>query len=63
MNSFITPIKTKHVYKDIANDFEQTFDISSYEINRSLLKLKNKKVIELMKDKHSRKNRDRIYRA
>ena len=49
-DSFIMHIKTKDFYKDIANDVEKRFDTSSYEVNRSLPKGKNKKVIGLMKD-------------
>ena len=49
-DSFIIHIKTKDFYKDIANDVKSMFDTSNYEINRPLLKGKNKKVIGLMKD-------------
>ena len=48
--NFIIHIKTEDVYKDIANDEEKRFDTSNYEVNRPLLKEKNKKVIGLMKD-------------
>ena len=44
-------IKTKDVCKDIANDVEKRFDTSNYEVNRPVPVAKNKKVIELMKDK------------
>ena len=37
-------------YDDIANDVEQGFDTSSYEVNRPLPTRKNKRVIGLMKD-------------
>ena len=52
--SFIVYIKTDDIYKDIAEDVETRFDISSYElecnsIDRPLPKGKNKKVIGLMK--------------
>ena len=47
---FITHIKTEDVYENIANDVENRFDISNYELNRILLTGKNKKVIGLMKD-------------
>ena len=50
-DSFIIHIKTKDVYKDIANDVEKRFDTSNYEINRPLPVGKNKNTIELMKDK------------
>ena len=47
--SFIVYIKTDDIYKDIAEDFETRFDTSNYELERTLPKGKNKKVIELMK--------------
>ena len=50
-DSFIINIKTKDFYEDIANDVEERFDTSNYEVNRPLPKGKNKKVIGLMKDK------------
>ena len=49
-DSFIIYIKTEDFYKDIADDVEQRFDTSNYEINRPLHTGKNKKVIGLMKD-------------
>ena len=49
-DSFIINIKTKDFYKDIANDVEDRFDTSNYEVNRPLPIGKNKKVIGLMKD-------------
>ena len=49
-NSFVMDIKTKDFYKDIANDVEDRFDTSKYEVNRPLPTGKNKKVIGLMKD-------------
>ena len=33
-NSFIMNIKTNYFYKDIANDVENRFDTSNYELNR-----------------------------
>ena len=50
-DSFIINIKTEDVYGDIANDVEERFDTSNYEVNRPLLEGKKKKVIGLMKDK------------
>ena len=50
MGSFIMNIKTNDFYEDIANDVENRFDTSSYEVNRPLPMGKNKKVIGLMKD-------------
>ena len=43
-------IKTNDFYKDIANDVENRFDTSNYEVNRPLPTGKNKKIIGLMKD-------------
>ena len=54
-HSFITNIKTKDVYEDIADDVEKRFDTSIYEINRPLTAGKNKKVIGLKKDKQGGK--------
>ena len=50
-DSFIINIKTNYFYEDIANDVENRFDTSNYEVNRPLPMGKNKKVIGLMKDK------------
>ena len=49
--SFIVYIKTEDTQVDIAKDVEARCDISNYELNRSLLKRKNEKLNELMKDK------------
>ena len=49
-DSFIMDIKTNDFYKDIANDVENRFGTSNYEVNRSLPMGKIKKVIGLMKD-------------
>ena len=49
-DSFIMDIKTNDFYKDIANDVENRFDTSNYEVNRPLPMGKNKNVIGLMKD-------------
>ena len=49
-DSFIMNIKTNDFYEDIANDVENRFDTSNYEIKRPLQIGKNKKVIGLMKD-------------
>ena len=49
-DSFIMNIKTNDFYKDIANDVENMFDTSNYEVNRPLPTGKNKKIIGLMKD-------------
>ena len=49
-DSFIMNIKTNDFYEDIANDVENRFDTSNYEVNRPLPMGKNKKIISLMKD-------------
>ena len=49
-DSFIMNIKTNDFYKDIANDVQNRFDTSNYEVNRRLPTGKNKKIIGLMKD-------------
>ena len=49
-DSLIMNIKTKDFYKDIAQDVEERFDTSNYDVDRLLPKGKNKKVIDLMKD-------------
>ena len=48
-DSFVINIKTNDFYEDIANDIENRFDTSNYEVNRPLPTGKNKKVIGLMK--------------
>ena len=50
-DSFIMNIKTNDFYEDIASDVENMFDTSNYELHRPLPTGKNKKVIDLMKDK------------
>ena len=47
---FIIYIKTDDINKDIVEDVETRFDTSNYELDRSLPREKNKKVIGLMKD-------------
>ena len=49
-DSLIMNIKTKDFYKDIAQDVEESFDTSNYDVDRPLPKGKNKKIIGLMKD-------------
>ena len=53
--SFIVYLKTDNSDTDIAKDFETRFDTSNYELDRSLLQGKDKKVIRFMKDKFVRK--------
>ena len=50
IDSFIMNIKTNDFYENIANDVENRFDTSNYEVNKPLPMGKNKKVISLMKD-------------
>ena len=47
--SFIVYIKTNDIYKDIVEDVERSLDTSNYNLNRLLLKGRNKKVIGAMK--------------
>ena len=54
-STFSVYTKTVDIYKDIAEDVETRFDTSNYELDRPLLKRKNKKVNGLMKDEFSRK--------
>ena len=54
-DSFIVHVKIENIYKDIAEDVETRFDISNFELDRSLSKEKTKKVIGLMKDELGRK--------
>ena len=49
-NSFTIHVKTDDIYKYIAKDVEIRFDTSNFEIDRTLPKEKNKKVIGQMKD-------------
>ena len=49
-DSFIVYIKTDVIYKDIAEDVQTRFNTSKYELDRSLPKGKNKKVIGLMEN-------------
>ena len=48
--SFIVYVKTDDIYKDITEDVERRIDTSSFEIDRSLPKIKIKKVTELIKN-------------
>ena len=54
---FIIHIKTEDFYKDIADDVKNKYETSSYEVDRSLPKGTNKKVIikDLMEDGLERK--------
>ena len=49
-DSLVMTIKTKDIYKDIAQDVQERFDTSSYSVDSPLPKGQNKKVIGLMKD-------------
>ena len=42
IGSFIVYMKTKDIYSDIVKDVEIRFDTSNYELDRPLLKGKNK---------------------
>ena len=59
-NIFIVYIKTDNIYKDTAEDVEPRFDTSNYEsecnsTEQPLPKVKNKKVVGLMKNELGRK--------
>ena len=47
--------KKEEIYVDIAEDIETRFDTSSYELERSLYREKNKKVIGSTKDELDKK--------
>ena len=55
-DSFIVHVKRDDIYKDIVEDVETRFDTSSLEIDRSLPKGKNRKVIGVMKDELGEKH-------
>ena len=55
-DSFFVYTKTDDIYKDIAEDVENRFHTSNYELDWLLLKAKSQKVIGLMKDESSGKN-------
>ena len=48
--TFIFHLKTVDIYKDIAENIENRFDPSNYEIDRPLPIGQNEKVIGLLKD-------------
>ena len=50
IGSIIIDIKTKDFYKDIADDVKRSYNTSTYEVDRPLLKRLNKKFRGLMKD-------------
>ena len=50
IGSIIIDIKTKDFYKDIADDVKRSYNTSTYEVDRPLLKRMNKKFRGLMKD-------------
>ena len=54
-DNFIVYKKTEDIYSDIAKEVEIRFDTSNYELDRPSPKVKNKKVIGLMKDELRRK--------
>ena len=49
-DSLVVHVKTDDIYKDIAEGVETRSDTSNFELDRPLPKLKNEKVIGLMKD-------------
>ena len=50
MHSFIVYVEIENIYSGIAKDVEAKLDTSSYELDRTLPKGKNKKIIGLLKD-------------
>ena len=50
MDTDIPQIRTKDIYKNIANDVEKKFDTSNYASKRPLPTGKSKNVVGLMKD-------------
>ena len=53
IDSFIVHVKAKDIYKDIAEDVDKKinfWNLSNFELNRTLPKGKNKNVILLIKD-------------
>ena len=48
--SFTVSINADEIYKQISKGVETRLDISNYELQRSLPKGKNKKIVGLMKD-------------
>ena len=44
--SFIVHVKRNDIYKDIAEDVETRSDTSNFELDRSLPKGRNKKVLD-----------------
>ena len=60
-DSFIAYIKTNDIYKDIAEDVENRFDTSNYELDRPIPKEKKKKVNGLMKDELGRKIKAKFF--
>ena len=47
-DSFIDHVETDYINKNIAEEVETRFDTSNYELNKPVLKRKNKKVIDLV---------------
>ena len=60
MDSLIVHIKADDIYKHIAEDVDVRFNTSKYLLERPFLKVKNKKVIGLMKDELGKKNHEKI---
>ena len=47
-DSFTNHVETDYINKNIAEEVETKFDTSNYELNKPVLKRKNKKVIDLV---------------
>ena len=55
MDSFIFHVKLEDLYENLVVNIEPIFNTSNYEVERPLLKRKNKLVIGLVKDELGRK--------
>ena len=45
-DSFIVKVRTDDIYKDIADDVEERFELSNYDVDRLMLMEKIKKLLE-----------------
>ena len=59
--SFFLSLKTDDIYKDTAKNVERSLETSKYDLNRSVLKVTNKRVIAAMKDKLGGKVMNEFY--
>ena len=45
-DSFIVKVRTDDIYKDIADEVEERFELSNYDVDRLMLMEKIKKLLE-----------------